>query len=83
MNERDNSITRRLDTLIRLVATGICADRPQKEKIAILSSAGLSPKEIADIIGTTPNTVSVALSSMRREKGVKRPVRQTETDDDQ
>jgi copper homeostasis protein CutC len=66
MNASDSEVTRRLDTLIRLVATALCAERPQKEKISILAGAGLAPKEIAEIVGTTPNTVSVSLSAMRR-----------------
>jgi len=67
MSNGNDEVTRRLDTLIRLVATGLCAERPQKEKISILAGAGLAPKEIAEIVGTTPNTVSVALSAMRRK----------------
>lgn len=66
MSDTNGEVTRRLDTLIRLVATALCAERPQKEKISILAGAGLAPKEIAEIIGTTPNTVSVSLSAMRR-----------------
>ena len=67
MNASDIEVTRRLDTLIRLVATALCAERSQKEKISILAGAGLMPKEIAEIVGTTPNTVSVSLSAMRRK----------------
>ncbi|MGO9038174.1 MAG: hypothetical protein ACLQKH_09330 [Steroidobacteraceae bacterium] len=66
MSSTNDDVTRRLDTLIRLVATAICGERPQKEKISILTGAGLTPKEIAEIVGTTPNTVSVALSGMRK-----------------
>jgi len=78
----NGEVLRRLDTLIRLVATAICGDRSQKEKIGILESAGLSPKEIADFLGTTPNTVSVALYGMRKEKGGKRPPKITETNNE-
>ncbi|MDP9007317.1 MAG: hypothetical protein M3N91_01180 [Pseudomonadota bacterium] len=45
----------------------MCTDRPQLAKIKILAGAGLAPKEIAEIVGTTPNTVSVSLSAMRRK----------------
>jgi DNA-binding NarL/FixJ family response regulator len=39
----------------------------QARKIEILSSVGLAPKEIAEILGTTPNTVSVTLSGIRKK----------------
>lgn len=66
MNMTDD-ISGKLDVLIRLIAMGLCAEKSQKEQIWILHSAGLQPKEIAEILGTTPNTVSVALSVLRRE----------------
>jgi DNA-binding NarL/FixJ family response regulator len=78
VNSPDEDVVRKLDTLIRLVATAICADRPQKENIGILGKAGLSPREIAEFLDTTPNTVSVALSNMRKEKGAKRRVKPSE-----
>jgi len=68
-----DEVVRRLDILIRLVAAAISQeDWPQKKKIAMLSAAGLSTKEIADFLGTTPGTVSVAVSNMRKDKGTKR-----------
>jgi DNA-binding CsgD family transcriptional regulator len=72
MTEGVDEIVRRLDTLVRLVAMAICAERPQKERIKILAGAGLPPKEIAALLGTTPNTVSVTLSSMRRTTNSKK-----------
>lgn len=57
----------KLDILIRLVALGLCGEKSQREKITLLAAAGLQPKAIAEMIGTTPNTVSVALSGIRRE----------------
>jgi DNA-binding CsgD family transcriptional regulator len=62
----------KVDVLIRLVALGVCGDKTQKEKIALLNSAGLSPKEIADVLGTTPNTVHVTLSGMRSKSKKKK-----------
>ena len=57
----------KLDVLIRLQAISI-VDRfsTQREKIAFLSKAGLGPKAIADILGTSPNSVSVALSNIKK-----------------
>jgi DNA-binding NarL/FixJ family response regulator len=56
-------------TLVRLNALIIVSGRSQREQIHLLSKGGFSPKEIADIIGTSANTVSVELSRKRREKG--------------
>jgi hypothetical protein len=64
-------IAKRLDTLIRLVAVGVCREKSQRDSIEILAKAGLAPKDIAEFLGTTPNTVSVTLSSMKRQKSGK------------
>ena len=40
----------------------------QTESIAVLSKAGLAPKEIAEALGTTANTVRVALSTAKTKK---------------
>ena len=73
MNESDGeAIATKLDTLIRLVAMALCEGKPQKDQIALLHSAGLQPKAIAGMLDTTPNTVSVALSSLRKGMAVRR-----------
>ena len=66
MNERE--IADKLDILIRLTAIGLFEEKTQREKIYLLSMAGMPPKDIADILGTTSNTVSVSLSIMRKER---------------
>ena len=58
----------KLDTLIRLFAMTVMKGLDSvKEKAVVLNKAGLSPKEIAALCDTTPNTISVALSQARRE----------------
>ncbi len=43
----------------------------QTEAILELGRAGFGPKRIADLLGTTPNTVNVALAKDRaRKKGI-------------
>ena len=59
-----------LQRIVRLLTILVTRDLNQKDKIILLSNAGLQPKEIADLIDTSPNTVSVTLSSIR--KGDKR-----------
>ena len=67
-NKRSDAISRKLHMLVRLAALSFVADKPQQEKIMMLSSAGFQPKEIADICGTTANTVRVALSTIRKKR---------------
>jgi len=57
-----------LKTLVRLNAVAIVSGRSQREQIHLLSQGGFSPKQIADLIGTSPNTVSVELSRKRQER---------------
>ena len=58
----------KVDTLIRLVACGLIGGKTQREKIDLLCGAGLQPKEVAGLIGTTPNTVRVELSAIKKGK---------------
>jgi len=58
--------------LIRLNALGLVKEiKAQKEQITLLSDAGFQPKQIAGILGTTSNTVSVTLSAIRKERAEK------------
>jgi DNA-binding CsgD family transcriptional regulator len=62
-----NAIAAKLDTLIRLQATSMVERLgTQRERIAFLNKVGLGAKAIAEILGTTPNTVSVTLAKMRK-----------------
>lgn len=61
-------LSKKLDLLTRLMALSLIADKQQQDQITLLSKAGFQPKEIAEIIGTTANTVSVVLSKRRRKK---------------
>lgn len=68
----DEAVAEKLDMLIRLVAIGLCDGKKQKHQIALLASAGLQPKAIADILDTTANNVSVTLSALRKNKAKRR-----------
>ena len=61
-------ILSKLDTLLRVQTLVATRGMKQGEQIALLSRAGFQPKDIAELIGTTSNTVNVALSNMRRGK---------------
>ncbi len=60
-------LTARMDAIIKILALTLPKDLNQSNKIELLSEAGFQPKEIASILGTTANTVSVTLSKMKRE----------------
>ena len=48
----------------------------QRDLISQLSTTGASPKEIAELLNTTPGTVSVTLSRLR--KGKSKPAKKNE-----
>ena len=60
-------VLNRLDLLARLLALNLPEKMSQQDKIKILSNMNLQPKDIATILGTTPNTVSVALSQIKKK----------------
>jgi DNA-directed RNA polymerase specialized sigma24 family protein len=54
--------------IANLLALHLVTGKPQPEQISLLSAAGYSPSEIARLVGTTRNTVSVTLSQRRKGK---------------
>ena len=62
-------ISGKLDTLIKLMAASITVGKKQIDQIRILYCAGITPKQVAEMLGTTGNTVNVALSNLRK-KGI-------------
>jgi len=62
----DETIVQRLDTLIRLVSIALVENKKQKEQIRLLTLAGIGPSRIAVILGTTANSVKVAISNLRK-----------------
>jgi hypothetical protein len=63
-----SELGKKIDILTRLVAIGIVNGKKQRDQIRLLSLAGMPPSDIAALIGTTSNTVNVALSALRKEK---------------
>lgn len=65
-----NEISGKIDLAVRLLALNLVKDlKVQKEKIMTLSAFGFGPSEIAKLLGTTANTVNVALSEARKKTG--------------
>lgn len=65
-HESKLELSEKLDRVLRLLAIIAVRGMPQTAQIASLNRAGFSPKDIAGILGTTANTVRVALVSIRR-----------------
>jgi DNA-binding CsgD family transcriptional regulator len=61
-----------LQQIRQLIAVMVTDGKGRKEQVLMLARAGMAPKEIADILSTTPNTVSVMI---HQAKGESRNVR--------
>ncbi len=55
---------------LKLVVLVAMENMPFKRQVWLMSKAGFQPTEIAELLGTTANSVNVRLSEMRR--GVKK-----------
>jgi len=67
-----SDIARLLDELVRLQALEIrMRAATQNEAILDLSNAGIGASRIAELVGTTPGTVSVALAKARKRRSQK------------
>jgi hypothetical protein len=62
------SILHELKIIKKLLAQNLLSGTSQTKHISKLNSVGFQPKEIAEILGTTPNTVNVALNRLRKSK---------------
>ena len=69
----NDPVVRQLERIANLLGLLVTHGKPQVEQIAVLSGAGYSSAEIAQLIGTTRNTVSVALSHMKAARKQKKP----------
>lgn len=63
-----STLAEKLDAIIKLMVFAIADGKSQAEQIRLLSAAGFKPKEIAEAIGTTSNTVRVTLFSLRKHR---------------
>ena len=59
-------ISEKIDAVVRLLAVSVTAGKKRTEKLVLLSQAGFQPKKIAELLGTTPNSVRVELSRLRK-----------------
>lgn len=61
-------INEKLEKITKLLALQLSSNKNNTEFMKSLASAGFKPKEIARLIGTTPNTVSVSLHKIKKGK---------------
>jgi DNA-binding CsgD family transcriptional regulator len=58
-----------LEEIVRLLAIQLRRDsESQAQAIEEMSKAAFGPSRIAELLGTTPNTVNVAVSSAKKRK---------------
>ena len=62
------SINTKLDQMLRLAALQMASNMKQVQAIQALSAAGFERKLIADLLGTTTNTVSVTLAKAKAKQ---------------
>lgn len=72
------SIETKLDLLLRLTALQMTAGMKQGPAIQLLAAAGIERRVIAELLDTTPNTVSVTLSTSKKAKAKQAAKRQPE-----
>ena len=69
MQKVDDDLGNKLDTIIQLVAVALVENKQeQREQIRVLALAGLAPSRIAEILGTSGNSVNGAIAKMRKTK---------------
>lgn len=60
-------ISKKLDTLIRLQALELVRGEPTEQaKIALLDTLGFSTREIAKMLGKSPENIGVVLSRLKK-----------------
>ena len=68
MDEKQfKEITDRLDKILNVLAITSTKGLTMTERILTLDKCGIKPKEIAEILGTTSNTVSVTISKLKKK----------------
>ncbi len=68
----DELILIKLDKIVRILAVIATKGLRRREQIALLNQASLQPKDIADLLGTSSNTVRVELVALRKKQGSKK-----------
>ena len=59
----------KLTMLVKMTAAKAVAGKDFKEQVKFLSSMGLAPREIGEVLGKSANNVSVMLNYIKRTGG--------------
>jgi DNA-directed RNA polymerase subunit F len=65
--EQFEELSAKLDTIIKLLAVNSVDGKELRVQVLTLSSFGFQPKQIADILGKTPNSIRIILHRLRKE----------------
>ena len=71
-DHNNRKILERLNVLVYLMLENVKKDSTLREKIDFLNKAGLSNKEIAEILNKKPTYVAVELNTLLRRKNGER-----------
>jgi DNA-binding CsgD family transcriptional regulator len=58
----------KLDILIKVISIQAGADKSTTERARLLKMAGLDNRTIADVLNTSPNTISVLTANLRTQR---------------
>lgn len=72
LDEQSGGLNAFESRLVNILALLLVQERPQGEQIDLLGRAGFGSAQIAALLGTTRNTVSVELSVRKRGKKSKK-----------
>jgi DNA-binding MarR family transcriptional regulator len=61
------SIDRRLESMLKLLASEQLSGEPTREQVKRLHQMDFQPKEIAEVIGTTQTNVTTHLHNLRED----------------
>lgn len=64
----DETILEKLDTILKVLALQVATDKSMTERARLLKMAGLDNHTIAEVLNTTPVTVSVLTSNLRHKR---------------
>ena len=67
MTDGEQEILRELRMIRMISIAQATKDMRQVDAIALMANAGMEPKDIAAVLGTTSGTVSVALVGLRKK----------------
>lgn len=64
----EQQMLEKLDQILRILVMTATRGLKQREQITLLDGAGFSPKAIAELLGTSSNTVRVELVGLRKAR---------------